>query len=55
MSTTALTYALTVCCFKDDCPIKDLESAVLGEAIARLQHPFTWRLRRRWHRFVKAL
>ncbi|MGD0816064.1 MAG: hypothetical protein ABSA83_20930 [Verrucomicrobiota bacterium] len=55
MDATALTYALTVCCFRDDCPSKDLESAIFGEVIVRLQHPFTWRFRRWWRSIAKAL
>ncbi len=55
MDTTALTHALTVCCFRDDCPLKDLESAVYGEVIDRLQHPFTWRFRRWWRRTANGL
>jgi len=55
MDTTALTHALTACCFKDDCPSKDLESAIFGEVIARLQNPFTWRLRRWWRSITKGL
>jgi endonuclease III-like uncharacterized protein len=28
--------------------VSSLESAVIGEVLERLQHPYTWRLRRRW-------
>jgi hypothetical protein len=50
-----LTHALTVCCFRADCPTKDLESALLGEAIDRPHHPFSWRLRRWRRHLVKSL
>lgn len=55
MNTAALAHALTVCCFRADCPTKDLESALLGEAIDRLHYPFTWRLRRWWRSIAKGL
>jgi len=48
MNPGALADALTICCFRADCPAKDLESAVLNETIHRLRHPFAWHLRRWW-------
>jgi hypothetical protein len=41
-----LVGALAACCFKNDCPLKELESAVLAEAANRLQHPACGSLRR---------
>jgi len=46
MTTKTLTECLTACCFKEDCPTKSFEHAVLAEVIHRLQHPLSWRLRR---------
>lgn len=55
LSTELLAGALAACCFKEDCPSKDLESAVLGEAIDRLQLPPTWHFSRCWSRLAKRL
>jgi len=35
-------------CELDKNHISSLESAICGEVVFRLLHPFTWRLRRRW-------
>jgi hypothetical protein len=48
MDNEALADSVAVCCFTKDCPTKGLESAVLAEAMRRLKHPITWRLRRWW-------
>jgi hypothetical protein len=55
MNTAALTDSLAVCCFREDCPIKGLESAVVAEAIHRLQHPLSWRLRLWWRHWRPKL
>jgi hypothetical protein len=51
MSTEALIEGLAACCLREDCPTKRLEAAILAEAIYRMKHPFSWRLRRWWHRY----
>jgi hypothetical protein len=55
LNNESLVGALAACCFKKDCSSKDLESAVLGEAIVRLQHPFLSFFGRCWSRLVKRL
>jgi hypothetical protein len=55
LNTEALTNVLTVRCFREDCPSKDLASAVFSEVIDRLQNPFTWRLRRWCRSIAKGL
>jgi hypothetical protein len=37
-------------CEMDRFHISSLESAILSEAVFRIQHPMTWRLRRVWQR-----
>jgi hypothetical protein len=55
LNTESLGDALAACCFKENCPSKDLESAVLREAIDRSQLPIAWHFRRCWSRLVKRL
>jgi hypothetical protein len=55
MNSRALITALNACCFKDDCPLKDLETALLAEAANRLQHPASGSLRRWWDSRPAAL
>ncbi|MGO8741128.1 MAG: hypothetical protein ACLQUR_01865 [Limisphaerales bacterium] len=55
LNNESLVGALAACCFQEDCPSKDLESAVLREAIDRLQLPLNWHLSRCWSRLVKRL
>jgi hypothetical protein len=55
LNTESLGGALAACCFKEDCPSKDLESAVLREAIDRLQLPIAWHFNRCWSRLVRSL
>lgn len=45
MSTPDLLESL---CQLDHNHFSSLESAIYGEVVYRLSHPFTWRLRRRW-------
>jgi hypothetical protein len=55
LNNESLSGALAACCFQEDCPLKDFESAVLREAIDRLQHPPNWRLSRGGSRLVNRL
>ena len=55
LNTEELAGAVAACCLKEDCSSRGLESAVLGEAIDRLQLPLTWHFRRCWCRLVTRL
>jgi hypothetical protein len=48
MSNKELAEALCECGLVGQEHVSSLESAVVGEVLARLQHPYTWRLRRCW-------
>ncbi len=48
MSNKELAEALCDCGLIGHEHISSLESAVVGEVLERLKHPYTWRFRRRW-------
>lgn len=52
MTTDELCTALAELKLEGGEHIASLESAVKGEALHRLKHPFTWKLKQLWNRYA---